>query len=324
MSDALVDAAMQGKLAAVKDRLAAGDDANHAHSAMGTVPLVAAVLARKDPTRIVTLLLEAGAAPDATDRDGNGVAFHAVQGGWLQALDAVLTAGAPAGLGAPDPAYGIGGEPVYTALHRAVSATALPMVRRLLAAGASPDTGAARASWSQNPLAMALAARHAGIAQALVDAGADLGRLTDDQKAALPDLLARGPEQGWFHDLEAARADASAVRHLDLRGPGLDARSDLSGFPELQTLWLGNSGLARLPAGVAAAPRLEVLSVARGGWKKPPLTEAELPPRLRVLDLRGNRIKPKAVAPLHAAHPELAVIFDDAGRDALPATAPLP
>jgi len=138
MSNALLEAIFSGDVAAVRS-LATSDDARM-KDGFGRPPLsVAASRAGDVPVEVLSALIEAGHPVDAAQGDED-----ADEVGWTALHHACLRGTFPAALGA---------------------------VRELLARGANPEGGGRDRGIT--PLMLALSAHHLGIAEALLEAGAN-------------------------------------------------------------------------------------------------------------------------------------------------------
>ena len=173
-----------------------------------------------------------GLGVDEADAEGETPLLLACRGGFVEAAQALLAAGA-----AP---RARGGASDAEALHHAAASGCPRLVAALLAAGAEVDAPSAVAG---PPLMWAAAQAHAPCVAELLAAGADVRAVTPDGLSALVLLAALGPASGATDCvalLSAAGADASAA-----------APSAAGGFSALHVA--ADSGAADTAAALLAA-----------------------------------------------------------------------
>eukprot|EP01049_Picozoa_sp_SAG25_P001863 SAG25_NODE_89_length_16305_cov_24.431630_3_plen_631_part_00 len=168
MSEAFVQACLQGDIAAARRFLAQGGDPNSEDQGFPALWCAAG----KGHTEVLQLLLGAGAAVDRPDKAGTTPLFTASENGHAAVVGALLGGGAA--VGAVD-MYG------YTALHRAAMKGHAAVVEALAGAGAGVD---AATNNGHTPLSLAAQDGMTEAAAALLGAGADATRPTWKGKTA--------------------------------------------------------------------------------------------------------------------------------------------
>lgn len=99
-----------------------------------------------------------------------------------------------------------------TALHNAVWRNHIPIIRRLLAAGANPDVRDGESGWSS--LHRALHFGHLAVAAVLVEAGASL--VLEDTKGRTPIDLLSGPVQQAVANPENAGGNGKSLLSIQI------------------------------------------------------------------------------------------------------------
>ncbi|CAK9191892.1 unnamed protein product [Sphagnum troendelagicum] len=139
-----------------------------------------------------------------------------------------------------------------TALHNAVWRNHIPIIRRLLAAGANPDVRDGESGWSS--LHRALHFGHLAVAAVLVEAGASL--VLEDTKGRTPIDLLSGPVQQAVANPENAGA-------MEVYSWGNGANYQLG---------TGTAGIHRIPCRIDALQSLDVTSVAAAKFHSAAIT----------------------------------------------------
>ncbi len=195
----VLDAAMRGDLAALKERVRSGGDVNAAQGDGFTALHWAAKLGNEEIARV---LIAAGADVRATTRIGNHMPLHvAAAAGQAGVAEALLGGGAPIA-----PATATGALPI----HFAAAAGDPKTVRALLAAGADP--GATEEHWGMTPLMFASVRDRTTVIPVLLGAGADA-----DAAANVLDVVERArldaeERRAWQEQLAAERGESGVLR----------------------------------------------------------------------------------------------------------------
>lgn len=145
--------------------------------------------ARILPLSAIELLLDAGSLVDRTDRAGRTATYNAAKFGRLDVLELLLSRGA-------DPSRRASNAPGFTPLHVAAEYNQVAAVKRLLAAGVSPNV---RNNWEDTPLMQLASMGHRTetelqVVDILVAAGADVTLADKDGFTALHNANEAGQE----------------------------------------------------------------------------------------------------------------------------------
>lgn len=232
---ALADAAQRGDLAAVRELVRTGEEVN---GTQGDGMSALHWAAERGDLELASLLLYAGANPNAGTRIGNYTPLHiAARAGRSAIVAKLLSAGA-----APE---AITTNSHVQAIHLAAASGSAEAVAALISAGA--DVNAREGAWGQTPLTFAAAANRVEVLRTLLEAGADPSTTsavidTADQERAdkaaekrLEQFLAEfkekeGGEIDWRPTPSQVQAAIEASREIQRNWPDVpDPEDDANG-----------------------------------------------------------------------------------------------
>ncbi|WP_018872263.1 ankyrin repeat domain-containing protein [Thioalkalivibrio sp. ALJ16] len=201
--------ALQGDADAMALLLGAGASLDQRKNDGATALYLAARNPDQDPgARKVRQLLDAGANPNiARSDDAWTPLFAAARYGHVEAVERLLDAGAEV-----DWRNSQGWTALYAATRKPELDPGARKVRLLLDAGANPNIAGGDNAWTS--LHAAARYGHAAAVEWMLDAGADVDRLTEDGWSVLH-LVARNPEQD--PDTAKLRAILAAGADVDVR-----------------------------------------------------------------------------------------------------------
>ncbi len=261
--------------------------------------------------KLLNLLIGKGADLNKALSDNQTALHFAVHCRNFEALKALLKSGADTSIGMADAAYGVPGKNLYTPLYNAVLYGHREIILALLEAGADTNIGIAKEHWSQNLLVRAVYNNKKWLAELLLKYGAssEVTYLSSTQKAALTALLAKNIHS----DPADIEKNKDSIEILDLRGlPLKEIPVGVNQLQKCRALYLGGNLFKKLDLKELATQTLEYLS-----FQNALLTEINYAgslnslAKLKVMDLRGNKLKKSAINELRSLLPSCIIIEND-------------